>query len=353
VLADAEATGGFWQPLAGAGRDAGAAGQERHGPLRIPGEGGVPWVAGTLAPVSDGRDFLAAERDGSVCAVIPTTNRRELLRETLQGLRDQDRPVDHVIVVDNASTDGTAEMLAAEFPDAELVRLLENTGSAGGFHTGLLRAHTAGHDWMWILDNDSVPRPDALRQLFAAGDRLEGLPAPVLLLSRVVWTDGRLHPMNLPGPRIEPADGFLRAAQNAIVPLRTCAFAGMLVHRSGIDRVGLPLAEYFTWCDDTEYSARLLRDQAGYYVYDSVVVHKTQLPYTAASSSGPRFYYAARNGIWLVRGRSLVPKERVLFALYVGNTIVQYLRANRLRPRALGVVARGLRDGVLSRPPAP
>lgn len=303
--------------------------------------------------MSDGRDFLAAAAGGSVCAVIPTSNRRELLRETLQALRAQDRPLDHVLVIDNASTDGTAEMIAADFPEAECVRLEENTGSAGGFRAGLRHAHDAGHDWMWILDNDSVPRADALGQLFRAGDRLDGLPAPVLLLSRVLWTDGRLHPMNLPGPRTEPADGFLQATRNGIVPLRTCAFAGMLVHRSGIDRVGLPLAEYFTWCDDTEFSARLLRHQAGYYVYDSVLIHKTAQPYTAASSSGPRFYYAARNGVWLVRGGSLLPKERVLFTLSVGNTIVQFLRANRLRPGAVGIVARGVRDGMRRRPPAP
>jgi len=69
----------------------------------------------------------------NICAVIVTYNRKELLRECLKAVLAQTRPPEHVLVVDNASTDGTPEMLQEEFPQVEVLCLPENQGSAGGF----------------------------------------------------------------------------------------------------------------------------------------------------------------------------------------------------------------------------
>ena len=66
-----------------------------------------------------------------VTATILTRNRRDLLRESLGAVLGQTRPVDHLIVVDNESTDGTLDMLAEEFPDVTVVALLENQGATG------------------------------------------------------------------------------------------------------------------------------------------------------------------------------------------------------------------------------
>ncbi|MER3603731.1 MAG: hypothetical protein C4298_08345, partial [Thermus sp.] len=85
-----------------------------------------------------------------VCAVVVTYNRKELLRECLETLRGQTRKVDHILVVDNASTDGTEEVLRAEFPEVEVLRLPENQGSSGGFHEGMKRAYEEGFDWLWL-----------------------------------------------------------------------------------------------------------------------------------------------------------------------------------------------------------
>lgn len=84
-----------------------------------------------------------------VCAVIATYNRKELLRECLQSVLSQTRLPDHILVVDNASTDGTQEMLKEESPQVEVLRLPENQGGAGGFHEGMKRAYEEGFDWLW------------------------------------------------------------------------------------------------------------------------------------------------------------------------------------------------------------
>ena len=67
-----------------------------------------------------------------VCAVVVTHNRRELLRQCLTALGRQAAPLAQVMVVDNASSDGTADMVRDEFPDSEVVRLEQNVGGAGG-----------------------------------------------------------------------------------------------------------------------------------------------------------------------------------------------------------------------------
>ena len=77
---------------------------------------------------------------GRVVAVVVTYERLELLRESLTAVLGQTRTPDAVVVVDNASTDGTADAVATEFPSVDLFRLRVNTGGAGGFSAGLERA---------------------------------------------------------------------------------------------------------------------------------------------------------------------------------------------------------------------
>jgi hypothetical protein len=77
-------------------------------------------------------------------------------------------------------------------------------------------------------------------------------------------------------------------------------------------------------------------------VTDSVVEHRTAEPYTAVTSAGNRFYYHARNTLYMVRGRSWSPLEKVSLLYLLVLTSLQYVRAGG----SPGVVLRGLRDGV-------
>nr|MDQ5807787.1 glycosyltransferase [Actinomycetota bacterium] len=104
-----------------------------------------------------------------IWAVIVTRDRLALLEQCLEAVRAQARRPDRVLVVDNASSDGTAAWLA-EQDDVEVLRLEENVGGAGGFHAGLERAHREGAEWMWLMDDDTIPRPDALEALLRPGD---------------------------------------------------------------------------------------------------------------------------------------------------------------------------------------
>ena len=284
----------------------------------------------------------------SVCAIVVTRDRRALLVDCLAALRAQKRPPDAILVVDNASSDGTVALLRAEHPDVELLALPENRGGAGGFHAGVERAHAAGHEWLWIMDDDTVPAPGALAALLATPARLAaaGLPAPALLASKVVWTDGRLHPMNAPGADRRDFGRMVAAARLGLLPIRSTTFVSLLAHAPAVARHGLPLAHYFIWSDDLEWTARLLRREPGYLVPDSVVEHRTARPYTAITDAGERFYFHVRNTLYMVRGSSWGWEERFGLLHALVTSTAAFLVRGRLRPAALATVARGLRDGL-------
>jgi len=289
----------------------------------------------------------------SVCAVVVTYNRRELLQECLEALAAQTCSLDHVLVIDNASTDGTPELVRERYRDrVELVALPTNEGGAGGFHEGLRLAHGAGHEWIWLMDDDTIPTTTALEELLAAPART-GLPhPPALLSSKVVWTNGAMHPMNSPGFEREATAEVIAAAERRLMPLRTATFVSLLVHRGAVDRHGLPLKRYFLWSDDIEYTARILGEEPGYLVPTSVTVHKTKSPYTAISG-GDRSYFHVRNTIYMLRGTAWKGREKPdLFFGYL-VTILLYLHSSRFSRASLAVVGRGVRDGLKPGAPVP
>lgn len=286
-----------------------------------------------------------------VAAVVVTHNRRALLREALEALRAQTRPLDRILVVDNASADGTAEMLAADFGDVEVLRLAENGGGAGGFAAGLERAYAGDEEWLWVMDDDTIPTPTALAELLAPLDDLGGMPEPVLMASRVLWTDGSMHPMNLPWPRWKDRGLEVRAAQQGLVALRAVSFVSILVRREALGRVGLPRASFFIWGDDIEFTARLLRDEVGYLAPRSVVHHKTANATPSHHSTGPRYYYDVRNKVLMLRSGIWGTTERFWFAVLTAKQVREHLAFNRFGRAAIAAVARGVFDGLFRPPP--
>ncbi len=102
-----------------------------------------------------------------VVAVVVTFNRLPLLQRLVARLREVPE-VDEVLVVDNASADGTGEWLAA--PGVTHRTLAENRGGAGGFHDGLGWAMERGADLAWLMDDDGLPDPDCLATLLARAE---------------------------------------------------------------------------------------------------------------------------------------------------------------------------------------
>ncbi|MCY0905337.1 glycosyltransferase [Arthrobacter sp. H14-L1] len=266
-----------------------------------------------------------------VVAVVVSYNRRELLGKTLQGIAGGSLLPDVVVVVDNASTDGSAGFVRdTELPyPVDLVELSVNLGGAGGFAAGIERAvlqHSA--DLVWVMDDDTEPQRQSLRALVDAWQNYSPAPErrPSLLASRVVWVDGRDHPMNTMGPRIGATRQQKRAAEQVnAMPIRSASFVSAMMSGAAIREHGLPRADYFIWNDDFEFTTRLSRFADAIQVPASVVTHHTAKFGSSDVDPGPRFYYDVRNKLWTFsRSRSLAGWEKFL---YSGATVRMWIRA--------------------------
>ncbi|KQV06040.1 glycosyltransferase [Leifsonia sp. Root112D2] len=287
----------------------------------------------------------------SVVAVVVAYNRRDLLAEVLEALAAQSVPVTRVVVVDNASSDGSGDVARASGELIDLVTLERNTGGAGGFAAGFARALVQHEpDWIWAMDDDTVPTPTALQELLVAVDGTDLAVAG----SRVIWTDGQDHPMNTPRekPFVSKRERAA-AAERGNLAVRSTSFVSIFMRADAVRAAGLPVADYFIWNDDFEYSTRLLRRRRGVFVPSSVVVHKTRVLGSTDTDPGPRFYFEVRNKLWMLRAsRSLGAGEKLL---YGGSSVLRWLRTvRRSDDRAVlrDGFRRGWREGWRTRPRA-
>lgn len=274
-----------------------------------------------------------------VICVIVTYNRLELLKESVAAVMQQTYPLHRVVIVDNHSTDGTDNYLAglSQNPLFHIVTLEKNTGGAGGFSKGIETAARQQADWIWVMDDDTIPKPDSLERLMA----YTTFKDVGYVNSKVVWTDGSLHEMNLPRLAKQQAAKaeILKGAVEEVVAhaslIDTTSFVSLLVRGDIPYRLGLPFKEFFIWCDDAEYTMRIT--QNGYYgiwAADSVVVHKTPTNYSTSLNTVPasaawKVYYGVRNESLLRRKR----KGWLLFVLAQLNCFRTH--AHRIRKRHL------------------
>ena len=193
-----------------------------------------------------------------IVAVVVTYNRLALLQRLVARLLEVP-DLDEILVVDNASTDGTGEWLAGQPAPITPLRLTENRGGAGGFHVGTQAAidgqSDGGADLVWLMDDDGVPEPDCLKVLLDHRNTGGGYDfwGPAVLAEQ---DPSRLcFPIRLPGRAtvVHQMSEVEAAARDGVIPDVVIPFNGVLVTRELVERIGTPREEFFIWGDDVEY----------------------------------------------------------------------------------------------------
>lgn len=200
-----------------------------------------------------------AQVERTVTAVVVTYNRLDCLQRLVEQLR-QEPAVDAVLVVDNASTDGTGQWLADQPGPVHARTLATNTGGAGGFHTGLAWALERRAELVWLMDDDGLPDPGCLDELLRYADRLD-FWGPLVVDEQA--PDRLVFPIRLPGRAtvVRTRSQADRAASDGLIAGAVIPFNGVLLTRALVERIGLVRSEYFIWGDDHEY--RLRAERAG------------------------------------------------------------------------------------------
>lgn len=278
-----------------------------------------------------------------VAAVVVTYNRVDKLGKVLDSILAQTRSVDQLIVVDNASTDSTPQLLSVydDDPRVEIVRLSTNTGGAGGFAAGMERAYERGADWVWIMDDDCYTTETALEKLLEGHAEAEtelGRAVPYSC-SLVRYTDGSICEMNNPGTTWDWGRLIAKGLNSVLVT--NCSFVSVLIPRRSIAKYGLPLVEYFIWFDDMEYTLRISAEGPGVQILDSVAVH--DMPENRGVNFGDlnpnnawKFYHGARNE----SSYRWHHDDKLAWVQFVVTTYAWMVRARVGRRLQLGVAKR-------------
>ncbi|QCX28221.1 glycosyltransferase family 2 protein [Nocardioides jishulii] len=283
----------------------------------------------------------------SVAVVIVTYNRADLLTRMLDGLAAQTRLPDAVVVVDNASTDHTAEVLAArdDLP-LQVISSPENLGGAGGFHLGTKTAYEAGYDRIWLVDDDTVPAPDCLAVLMAADEDCLMVVREDLaghLVEKSALRFDLANPLAI-RPKTASVDSTYasRADMPERVPVENVAFEGFMTRSSVIDEIGLPDPSFFIFYDDVDFAIRVRRSGRTIWAQrDAVLVR--QLDFNQQHDlSGWKGYYMYRNlfVVHLRYGENLLVRLKPLL-ITLAVVVLSPLRGGRAEA---GNVTRAMRD---------
>jgi GT2 family glycosyltransferase len=271
----------------------------------------------------------------TLSVVIPTWNRRRDLERTLRALREHEAPPFEVIVVDNASTDGTAAWVRAEHPEVRLIQLPRNLGPTGARNVGVANALAP---YVVLLDSDTEPLPGALAAIARRFDA-----DPDLGAVNALQVDLRTQrPWWWWGPHGYPVEEWIDREFETAFKIEEGASG---VRRDAYVRVGGFDERFFMLVEGRDLAARIVR--AGYrirYCPEVRFLHcqESNRPTSnAVYRSSGRLYYEFRNEIWYTWRYFPVG-----FALLksAGNALTTLRVA--ARERALGAWVRGYLDGL-------
>ena len=186
--------------------------------------------------------------------VVVTFNRKNLLEKCITGLLNQIYEFENIIVINNASTDGTEEYIRHEglLINEKIIwlNLPENIGGAGGFSAGMQCAFEHGADYVWMMDDDAMPHPTALEELMKYATPQHIYASLAIQDQQTSWE-----------MTVKQGDIWLSTHNpNDILEkmeVRSLPFLGFLIHQKLVEKIGLPDKSFFIAADDTEYCLRV------------------------------------------------------------------------------------------------
>jgi GT2 family glycosyltransferase len=293
---------------------------------------------------------------------IHTFNDADIIDRTLEAVRRQTRPVNGILVVDNASVDDTLEQPSIK--TVTVLREQENVGTSGAIFAGIRYALEQNYDWIWILDADSFVKPDALEKLLDFYDQLPKnvqdetaflACLPLNLKDNVPYHGAAFSPKGLAIVRPKPEDRYYLC--------HISIWSGCLYRLAAVRKIGLPNPDYVLDWGEFEYGNRVMKaGYKGFIDQESILQHNVR----GAPSLNPvdiklgfatatvyefppiRCYYMCRNMLYFVIYEVAKVRvgllRRVVWSIF--KLTVNFLLRPRNHIRQIVACFRGMWDGV-------
>ena len=287
-----------------------------------------------------------------IVALVVTYNRKNMLKENIEALLNQTTKEFDILIVDNASTDGTEEVVK-NYKDERIIykNTGANLGGAGGFNYGVKYSIEQGYEYCWLMDDDTIPKENSLEELSKNANKLNDEFS--YLCSYVEWTDGAPCKMNM--PRIDKNwFEYADKLQYSLLKILSCTFVSVFINLKLAKNQGLPVKEMFIYGDDHEYTERIGKEKNGYLSFNSVVVHKmgsntgfdvVNIPKDRIS----RYYYDSRNRFYRVRKSNFY--EKIAYLGWIVMSIFRILfQSKDSKLKRIGVILKGFFAGIFFNP---
>ena len=193
----------------------------------------------------------------TVAVVLATYNRKTLLSECLDALAHQTRKPETIIIIDNASTDGTQNYLTEQIKktDNNIIyhRQAENTGGSGAYFEGVKIAQDIGSEWIWMMDDDGCPDSTALESmLMSITSNLD------VYGSSAYYFENEEKRLCFNAMNSENSHELFKYIKDlpSTLPVTGLPFIGFMVSSSLVSKIGLPDKDFFISLDDLEYAER-------------------------------------------------------------------------------------------------
>ena len=228
--------------------------------------------------------------------VVVTFNRLEKLKKCLQAYAEQTMKAKYIIVVNNASSDGTAEFLAEwksydEGFEKVILNLPQNIGGSGGFFEGEKLAIQKDAEWIMIGDDDAYPEPNYIEGM-AEYIKQKGTNCSIVC--------GKVSENNIYKHRCNFANKFGKFLvpveqceyNNEVFSIDIAGYLGIVVNKEKLIKAGLVRPEYFIWLDDVEHCIRLKQEGDIVCLSNYVMLHDTE---NQSNTLSWKEYYNWRN----------------------------------------------------------
>ena len=252
-------------------------------------------------------------------------------------------------MVDNASEDGSANLISLKYPELLLFKNEENLGFSGGNNIGIDYAVEEGSDYVYLLNNDTEVDPDFLNEIVEVAEKdknigVAGSTAYYFEPSDIVWYSGG-HANWTSGDMLDPRVGKkINTDLCSIEDVDEVAGAGMLIRASSIKKVGTLNADFFIYFEETDLCQRIKKlGERVVWVPKSIIWHKVSM---AFGEESPVMIYLMTRNRWLFM--SLNAPNFLLFSIHFflrsTRNYFRYIMKNK--PKLANALLTGIKDAI-------